>query len=730
MGLNKALASAPWRIGDASSRLLLDVAAGRPVELHRPLTDDEMELASRHGLMGLVAAHDNRCLSEPAIAVYARLAARHDVMRTHLRRLLTELHDAGIYATVLKGLHLAEWAYADPAHRTTTDIDLLVPADQVELTLEVLENDEAVQTVPPKTPKADKRNILLADDSGMRFTVDLHWDLFSYSQLRGCANGATDWAWSEATFEEEHPLGPMWVLPEEARIAFLCTHALLDHRFRLILFRDLAEVARTNPDWDALLRFAERWQLHSIAFLSLLISVGAMDAPVPYQVLQGLREPSMALVATERSLPKTNLVRFDGHQPHFLNLAIVLVHDEPRVRLKLLAAAPASFPQWRERVARRSELAPRTAPIRSSRPVILHLLPVDLARGAQTYAQAMRETLDDRHAHHMTMTIFRAESVVLDTDVELDVSPGRLRGAGFDVRAAWKLWRALRTTSPTVLIAHGGESLKYATITVPRRTKLVYYKIGTSAVHFRSRVRRSVYRLLLRRTDLVAGVSREMVEEAQNLLGVPPSRTIYIANGRDPKGFRAATHEATDVVAFCFVGHLTRTKRPLRFVQVMQVLGDRGLSVRGVVIGDGPLEDEVGRAAAEANTSVLGRRDDVPDLLAQSDVFVFPSLVEGEGMPGVLIEAGLAGLPTVSTEVPGARTVIEDGVTGFVIDPDDFDGFVDACEMLATDAELRASMGRAAREKCMQEFTLEASTHRWEEVLDSLIQDDDLGSLS
>jgi len=725
MGLNKALARAPWRTGDASSRLLLDIAAGRPVDLTRPLSDDERELAVHHGLIGLMADHDDPHLRVPAIAVYARLAARQGVMRTHLHRILTELHAARIQATVLKGLHLAEWAYANPAHRTTTDIDLLVPADKVERVLELLEKDEAVQLIPPKTPKADKRNILFADDSGVRFTLDLHWDLFSYTQLRGCADGATDWAWKQATFEDEHPLGPMWVLPEEARIAFLCTHALLDHRFRLILFRDLAEVSATNPDWDALLLFAERWKLRSTTYLAFLLARGAMDAAVPASVLGSLRSRGLALRATERALPMADLVRFEGHRSHPLNLTIVLVHDDPNTRKRLFVVAPRSFPRWRERVTGQPDLASRTGLRQSSRPLVVHLLPVDLARGAQTYAQAMREALDGHHARHVTMTIFRADSVMLDTDIELDVTSGKLRRMGFDIRAAWKLWRALHAVPPSVLVAHGGESIKYATIAVPRQSKLVYYKIGTSAVHFQSRIRRTLYRLLLRRTDLVAGVSREMVDEAENLLGVPPSQTAYIANGRDPAGFTAASHEPTDVVTFCFVGHLTRTKRPLRFVSVMVALCNRGLPVRGVVVGDGPLEKEVFRAALEANTTVLGRRDDVPDLLARSDVFVFPSMVEGEGMPGVLIEAGLAGLPTVATEVPGARTVIEDGVTGFIVDPEDSDGLIAACARLAADAELREAMGRAARDRCMREFTLEASIRRWEEVLDAFIEDRD-----
>jgi glycosyltransferase involved in cell wall biosynthesis len=158
----------------------------------------------------------------------------------------------------------------------------------------------------------------------------------------------------------------------------------------------------------------------------------------------------------------------------------------------------------------------------------------------------------------------------------------------------------------------------------------------------------------------------------------------------------------------------------------MQALIDRGIPVRGVMVGDGPLEARVVEAAAPVNTEVLGRRDDVPDVLAESDVFLFTSVVEGEGMPGVLIEAGLAGLPTVSTDVPGARTVIDVGVSGFVLDPDDFEGFVDACERLARDPELRASMGKAARNRCTREFTLEASARRWEELLDALIDDRDM----
>ena len=86
------------------------------------------------------------------------------------------------------------------------------------------------------------------------------------------------------------------------------------------------------------------------------------------------------------------------------------------------------------------------------------------------------------------------------------------------------------------------------------------------------------------------------------------------------------------------------------------------------MVGDGPLAGELAPLAAARGVELLGPRSDVPELLRGSDVFVFTSLPTGEGMPGVLIEAGLSGLPAVSTPVPGAATVLADGTTGVIVD--------------------------------------------------------------
>jgi glycosyltransferase involved in cell wall biosynthesis len=117
---------------------------------------------------------------------------------------------------------------------------------------------------------------------------------------------------------------------------------------------------------------------------------------------------------------------------------------------------------------------------------------------------------------------------------------------------------------------------------------------------------------------------------------------------------------------------------------------------------------------------LLGERHDVPELLRSSDILLFTARPP-EGMPGVLIEAGLSGLPVVSTRVPGAAEVIDDGVTGRLVDVDDITGMVSAVRYLLADDEGRAQMGQWARERCSSLFSFEATADKWEKLFIHLL---------
>ena len=86
-----------------------------------------------------------------------------------------------------------------------------------------------------------------------------------------------------------------------------------------------------------------------------------------------------------------------------------------------------------------------------------------------------------------------------------------------------------------------------------------------------------------------------------------------------------------------------------------------------VIAGKGPDEEALGAQAESLGVRVrfLGLREDIPDLMNACDGFVMSSVVEG--LPMVLIEAAMAGLPAVTTNAGGTRDVVRDGETGFVV---------------------------------------------------------------
>jgi glycosyltransferase involved in cell wall biosynthesis len=98
----------------------------------------------------------------------------------------------------------------------------------------------------------------------------------------------------------------------------------------------------------------------------------------------------------------------------------------------------------------------------------------------------------------------------------------------------------------------------------------------------------------------------------------------------------------------------------------------------------------------------LGSREDVPAILAASDIFALPS--HFEGLPMSIIEAMLAGLPVVSTDIRGPREQVLHGVTGFLVPPHSVEPLAEALRTLTTNAALRARMGAAGRAKALAEF--------------------------
>lgn len=285
------------------------------------------------------------------------------------------------------------------------------------------------------------------------------------------------------------------------------------------------------------------------------------------------------------------------------------------------------------------------------------------------------------------------------------------------VVALRRLRALLRRIGPSVVVAHGSEALWHAALVV-RRRQLVYHRIGVSTWGSRRGLRRMVskrlHTLLLRRPVQIVAVSQDVAAELVDGFGVPTGRVRVVANGRDPAVYFPPTERPKGPPVLGFVGHLTASKRPDLYLDVLQALPP-GVAFRAVIVGDGPLRSQVAERSRELSVTVLGARDDVPELLRTMDVFVFTSVSEGEGLPGVLIEAALSGLAIVATDVPGARDVVLDGVTGLIVG--DADALGEAVGAVLADPALRTRLGTAARTHAEQHLSIGACIDGWRLLL-------------
>lgn len=356
-------------------------------------------------------------------------------------------------------------------------------------------------------------------------------------------------------------------------------------------------------------------------------------------------------------------------------------------------------------------------------PLVLHVIPTAQARGAQVEARAMASKLDTPGMRrHRLLCLFGGDDAI-PVDLSLGRTGGQRPAEGFDWRVVPGLRAELARLRPAAVVAHGGEPLKFLVPAMTGlRVPLAYYAIGTVAESAHRQPRLALWRALVRRPDVVATEGEEVLAECRDLLGVPSSRLVLAPNCRDPEVFFPRSGDPGAPPVVLFVGALTAGKRPDCFIEVVAALRSRGVALSAVMAGDGPLRASLSTAAAEAGVELLGSRSDVADLLRGADVFVFPSRPAGEGMPGVLIEAGMTGVPVVATAAPGIPMIVADGETGIVVPVDDRASMIDAVAELLADPARRRAMGEAARRRCVERFSLDAVSQRWLGFLTPLLE--------
>jgi glycosyltransferase involved in cell wall biosynthesis len=158
------------------------------------------------------------------------------------------------------------------------------------------------------------------------------------------------------------------------------------------------------------------------------------------------------------------------------------------------------------------------------------------------------------------------------------------------------------------------------------------------------------------------------------------------------------------------VARLIRAKRIDRLLKVMSMLVPTEPGIEAIIVGDGPERESLEKYAEQlmlpkGTIRFTGKCDDIPWILSQGDIFVLTS--DDEGFPNVLLEAMAARLPIVTTTSGDCGQVVQEGLTGYLVDFDDLESMAERILSLARSPSLRRDLGAAGRKRAEEVYTRE-----------------------
>lgn len=270
---------------------------------------------------------------------------------------------------------------------------------------------------------------------------------------------------------------------------------------------------------------------------------------------------------------------------------------------------------------------------------------------------------------------------------------------------------------PEVIHCHNPTALQYAAVArVAARSRLVFtdhaqtkgiVRVGTKAE----------WALV----DAFASVSGETARHAADIGYHGVAEVVHngvdFAPAKRPRAEVRAELGLEGRVAVVNVASFYAVKAQDVLVRAAAELKRRGAPVTTLFLGDGAEREKVERLAKELGLDAtevrfLGFRNDVPDLLAASDVFCLPS--RAEGFPMSILEAMSHRLPVVCTPVGGNPELVTGGEHGALVPVDDPGAIAGALASLADDAALREKQGAAGYERVTREFSFDRTADKYE----------------
>ncbi len=214
-----------------------------------------------------------------------------------------------------------------------------------------------------------------------------------------------------------------------------------------------------------------------------------------------------------------------------------------------------------------------------------------------------------------------------------------------------------------------------------------------------------IERILALITDRIVCISNYEWQIAKDRAGIPANKLVLVRNAVSdtvPVAFGEEPKWLDGKLRILFVGRFDRQKGVDVLLSALEIMGDK---VHAILVGGSVLEDTIETFVLPQNATLVGWKNSnqLQCYFDSANVFVMPSRWEGFGL--IVAEAMRAGLPVVASKVGGLVEVVDDGVTGILVEPESPTALATA--ILSTDRESLIKMGKAGKERIAVNFSMQ-----------------------
>jgi glycosyltransferase involved in cell wall biosynthesis len=181
-------------------------------------------------------------------------------------------------------------------------------------------------------------------------------------------------------------------------------------------------------------------------------------------------------------------------------------------------------------------------------------------------------------------------------------------------------------------------------------------------------------------------------------------------------------------ITFGYIGRMTHDKGIFQLIWALKLMAEKGREPQSLFVGseeDSKILDDL---ALLANARAIPWTPEIVPIYCCIDVLCLPSL--REGMPTVVLEAAMMGIPTIGTRSTGIVDAVQDGITGLLVDQEDPAKLADRMTLLVNKARLRKALGQNANRYVRTHFTQTDVLRRYGNFLEQLVTAAELGSSS